>query len=345
MKQELNYHRVILCVMVVMTHLLTQYSINTNPDDNQIQVLYWIRNIFIVATPGFIILSEMLTAMNYKERLPKGYLWQRMKYILVPYFAVGLFYSFTESIYNEAGVWEIFSNSILLVNWYGYFIIVIMQFFVLNVIIYKINPVILKSKMMLVLSFIINFGFLYSYYNTDFVWNAVNDIYPLGDTTFIFGWIFFYFFGAFLGMHYEAVKVFVEQQAALIILMVLISYGIFIVLSRDDFYTVTSFDYALILYHMASFLMILYISTQFVGVTNELVTIISTFSFFIYLFHPLILPGIYTVTEAFADMTIIFLLLSMLLVIGTCIGVGLILKQFDLFKFVIGRQPYKIKLL
>jgi membrane-bound acyltransferase YfiQ involved in biofilm formation len=31
MKSELNYVRVILCLLIIMTHILTQYSLNTDP--------------------------------------------------------------------------------------------------------------------------------------------------------------------------------------------------------------------------------------------------------------------------------------------------------------------------
>lgn len=341
MRNELNYLRVILVVLIITTHLLTQYAINTNPDANQIGVLYWIRNIFIVATPGFIILSELLTTLNYKDKLPQGYLWQRLKYILVPYIIIGVFFSFIEVSYGGSTFMEIFTDNVLLGNWHGYFVIVIMQFFLLNYIIYKINPKILSSKTMLVLSFIVNFAFLYSHYNFDPVWNFTNDIYPLNNATFILGWIFFYFLGGYIGANYDSVKKFAENQIAIIVLMLIISYAVFVVLSRGDYYTVTSFDYALILFHTFSFLFIIYLSTQLVDTAPNIFSLISSFSYFIFLFHPVIIPGIYSITSVFADMTVIFVALSLLLSLGMCIGVGLILKQFGVFKYVIGRQPYK----
>ncbi|MCG7331673.1 acyltransferase family protein [Salinicoccus roseus] len=342
MKTELNYLRVILSVFIVLTHLLTQYAISTEPDENQIQVLYWIRNIFIVATPGFIILSVLLSTMNYREKLPENYLWNRVKFILVPYLMVGLIYAFTENTFREDTFWEIFLDSVLLGNWYGYFILVIMQFFVLNWIIFRISPKILNSKLLLFVSFIVNFAFLYSYYNHSFTGNLVDNIYPFGNETFILGWIFFYFFGAYIGANYEKVLAFIHDQIAIILLLVIISYTIFIFMNRGDYYTVTSFDYALMPLHTVGFLFILNTSTQLTGLAPNVYALISSFSFFIFLFHPIILPGIYSTTSVFADMTIIFILTSLLLTIGMCLGVGIILKQFPIFKFLIGKQPYKI---
>lgn len=342
MKTELNYLRVILSVFIVLTHLLTQYAVSTGPDENQIQVLYWIRNIFIVATPGFIILSVLLSTMNYRERLPENYLWNRVKFILVPYLMVGLIYAFTENTFREETFWEIFWNSVLLGNWYGYFILVIMQFFVLNWIVYRISPKILNSKLLLFLSFIINFAFLYSYYNHGFTENFVDNIYPFGNTTFILGWIFFYFFGAYIGANYEKVLEFIHDQIAVILLLVILSYTALIFMNRGDFYTVTSFDYALMPLHTVGFLFLLNLSTQLTGLAPSVYALISSFSFFIFLFHPIILPGIYSTTSVFADMTIIFILTSLLLTIGMCIGIGIILKQFAIFKYLMGKQPYKI---
>ena len=340
MKSELNYVRTILCVMIVITHILTQYAIYTEPDENQIQTLYWFRNIVIVATPGFIILSQLLTALNYKNKLPENYLWQRIKYILIPYILIGVFYTYGEVRMYGGNVGEELLSNVVLGNWYGYFVLVIMQFILLNMIVYKISPKILDSKIMLVLSFLVTVGYLYSYYNIDSVYGFMQN-YQLSENTFILGWIFFYFFGAYIGRNYESITEQLKSQSALVVLFMMVGYGLFIYLNDGDFWTVTSFHYSLTLFHTVSFLMILYIAIQLSGVMENLTMLIARYSFFIFLFHPIILPFIYEYTASYADLTIIFMMLTALFVLGSSIGIGLLLSQFSIFKFVIGRQPFK----
>lgn len=333
--------RVLLCILVVVTHILTQYTINLDPDDNQLQVLYWIRNILIVATPDFIILSVMLTTLNYKTQLPKGYLRQRIKYLLMPYILIGLFYSFSEATQMDRPLLNEFISNVLLGNWYGYFILVIMQFIILNKIIYKIKPDLFKSKIPVFISMIITFGYLYSYYNIEAVRQFIDTYYPLGSSTVIFGWLFFYFFGTYIGAHYGRIKNSIQSHSALLILFMIIAFTVFILLNDGDYWTVTSFHYSLMLYHTAGFLMILYAAIQLDGYAESLVNMISKFSLFIFMLHPIILPYIYNYTSIYQSSTIIFMVLTLLLVFGMCIGVGMILSQINIFKFVLGKQPYK----
>ncbi|MDU1878617.1 MAG: hypothetical protein E6779_03465 [Finegoldia magna] len=70
---------------------------------------------------------------------------------------------------------------------------------------------------------------------------------------------------------------------------------------------------------------------------------ISAFSFFIYLLHPIILDSLFAYTNIFEDNTIVFLAISLLMILGICIGVGMMLREFYIFRFVIGKQPYKLQ--
>ena len=73
------------------------------------------------------------------------------------------------------------------------------------------------------------------------------------------------------------------------------------------------------------------------------VQMISAFSFFIYLLHPIILDSLFAYTNIFEDNTVVFLAVSLLMILGICIGVGMILREFYIFRFVIGKQPYKLQ--
>ena len=52
---------------------------------------------------------------------------------------MGLFYSYSESLLIDSSFNKQFIENVLLGQWYGYFIVVIMQFFILSYIILKLT--------------------------------------------------------------------------------------------------------------------------------------------------------------------------------------------------------------
>ncbi|BAE17261.1 putative truncated intercellular adhesion protein C [Staphylococcus saprophyticus subsp. saprophyticus ATCC 15305] len=77
----------------------------------------------------------------------------------------------------------------------------------------------------------------------------------------------------------------------------------------------TSFTYALTSYHTFMFLLLLGICIHFKTIMYGSINLISTFSFFIYLMHPLILDALYSYTSTFENATIIFVAISLLFII------------------------------
>ena len=162
-KTELTYFRAFICILIVLVHILTQYMGHVEDSEtSELKLLYYIQNIIIFATPSFIILSQLLTTLNYKT-VDRHYLWKRVKYILCPYLLVGTFYAYSEHKITGNTFTEEWWKSVILGHWHGYFILIIMQFFVLSYLLYKVSPRIFDSKTVLVLSFIVQFSFLHLY--------------------------------------------------------------------------------------------------------------------------------------------------------------------------------------
>ncbi|WP_323703744.1 acyltransferase family protein [Mammaliicoccus sp. Dog046] len=337
---EFIYLRTFLCLLIVLTHILTEFSIKNDIDNNQIHVLYLIRMILIIGTPCFIILSQLLTTLNYNEQLKPKYLSSRMTYILVPYIIMGSFYSYSESLKTNQDFIKQFIENVVQGNWYGYFILIIIQFFILNWIIYRINPRILYSKWSLFLAFIINTAYLYSYQNLDQVTDFVDQYYPLSPQTFIGGWIFYYFFGSYVGHHYQSIKKFINKNVAIVLFFTVAAYLLFKFVGTHDAWLVSSMDYRILLYCACAFLLLINFSAQFETFMFTTIEEISVFSFFIYLMHPIILEYMFEYTRIFQDKTLIFLPISLLFIVGSCLGIGTLLKEFKIFKFVMGKQPY-----
>lgn len=86
------------------------------------------------------------------------------------------------------------------------------------------------------------------------------------------------------------------------------------------------------------FIVILGICTHFKTMLFNTIQMISAFSFFIYLLHPIILDSLFAYTNIFEDNTMVFLAISLLFILGLCIGVGMILREFYIFRFIIGNN-------
>lgn len=256
-KNELIYLRTLICISIVLIHLITVYTNDLQDNDlEQLKLTFYFQSILVFATPSFIILSQLLTTLNY-DKLTLKYLFTRFKYIFIPYLAVGTFYSFSESLKFNHSFWRQFYENIILGNWYGYFIIVILQFFILSYLVYKLTPKIFNSKLLLLISFLIQATFLDLLYNNQSFAEQFHHIYPLSENTFILGWIFFFFFGGYLGKNYSEVINFLNNYLIIIIFLAIISFLIFSFAFNHDYWTVTSFTHKLILYHTFMFLLLL----------------------------------------------------------------------------------------
>ena len=70
------------------------------------------------------------------------------------------------------------------------------------------------------------------------------------------------------------------------------AYVLFIAVSGSDYWNVTSFTYTLTLYNSVMFFLLLGVCMHFKTMLLNTIKAISTFSFFIYLLHPIILDSL-----------------------------------------------------
>ena len=84
MVKEWNLLRVTACLSIVLLHSTTQTgrALGYVP---QSELYEFFRIVLCYATPTFIILSEIILANRYKEKIPKGFFVKRLKFIVIPY--------------------------------------------------------------------------------------------------------------------------------------------------------------------------------------------------------------------------------------------------------------------
>ncbi|RWR04134.1 acyltransferase family protein [Siminovitchia fortis] len=156
MIKEWNLLRALACLSIVFLHSTTQMS--KVIDHPQVDLYYYGRIFLCMATPAFIVLSIVILANRYPDRLPNNFWVKRVNYILIPF----LFFAVVDALVthylnNNVVIEEKITENILTGNFVGWFILVIFQFYVLHYLVTKLK---LSMKWMLPLSLMLMFGYL-----------------------------------------------------------------------------------------------------------------------------------------------------------------------------------------
>ncbi|ANU10220.1 hypothetical protein A1A1_16915 [Planococcus antarcticus DSM 14505] len=223
---EINIIRAVMCLSIVITHSISNYLRNVEVDQIAYdQYILWIRFSLLCSTLIFILLSETLLSRNYPNGLKTGFFPKRIKYILMPYILIGLIVSYRGSDRDLSSFMEVAFQKVILGQWYGFFVIVIFQFYVLHWLIGKylarVNPL-----GPILISFAISFAHVYCFVHVDSYQELILTHYPLWYKTHIFMWLFYFIVAFYIGQYYEQLITFLTDKIWVPVLMTLISFGI-----------------------------------------------------------------------------------------------------------------------
>lgn len=246
---EINIIRAVACIFVVLTHSISNYLKNVELDlTSEDKYIVWIRFAILCATPIFILLSETLISKNYPSALPKHFFRRRIKYVLIPYVLIGMVVSYMDSGEGFEAYIKLVFEKVVYGNWYGFFVIVIFQLYILHWLLgkflSKINPI-----APLIISFMISFTHIYSFVNfreyEDFIYNY----YPLFYRTNILIWLFYFVVAFYLGQYYERILKFLTNKiwiplVATVSTYLIVMYNIF----EQDYTVVASERYDMLIY-------------------------------------------------------------------------------------------------
>ncbi|MFC0013773.1 MULTISPECIES: acyltransferase family protein [Allobacillus] len=143
MIKEWNLLRTVACLSVVLLHTTTQ--IGRSIGYPNIDSYYFLRILLTYATPTFIVLSEVILANKYNNRIPEGFFTKRIKLIIFPFIIFAVIDALVVNYISANGIditQKIISN--LTGNFIGYFILIIFQFYILHYLIIKFNISVLK---------------------------------------------------------------------------------------------------------------------------------------------------------------------------------------------------------
>ncbi|WP_444999930.1 acyltransferase family protein [Halomonas mongoliensis] len=197
--EEIYWLRAYGCLAVFSFHLLDH--LNQRLDTLATDLA---RIPTVLGTPIFIFISIFLFSMRYGNRIPRGFLGSRVKYVMVPYLVYGLAYSVAEflrlrAVGVEAGLWETLREYLVYAGWHGYFLIIAAQFYAFYWLYGRLHlERWLPATLWLVVGSLISMGWWgYWQWRSSLPPGYLHWIAPLG-------WLYLFFLALVLVKHYHA---------------------------------------------------------------------------------------------------------------------------------------------
>lgn len=318
---EITILRGISTLAVIIMHSIDRH--------NYSQLLAQIEKLMLFATPTFLFISAFLMFYCYKETSIKKYLSKKFKYLCVPYIIWSIVYSF---LYNSSlPSPSIIITNILTGSFHIYFILIIMQFYFLFIIFQRLNlERILINYKGLIIAFLINFYYLslFSYYPApshlvSSWWHKYYLFFP--------AWIFYFILGGFLAKNYSFLKNQLSKRKKQVWLLTILA--VLYILSTLEA-PITS-KRPEVLFYTPAIIAFLFLITGHFKKENTLITLVSRYSFGIYLSHRLF----YTLTYNYfleTSPSTFFVLCFMVQLVGG-LALTLIISHLPGSQFIIGK--------
>ncbi|PDY43849.1 hypothetical protein COL30_14015 [Bacillus pseudomycoides] len=284
---EINILRSLACLSVVLIHAITRSSASFASENAVDVFVSYLQLLLMYGTPTFVFISEFVIAYNYRDKLPNQFMLKRVKFILLPFICMGIFYAAISNYMS--GFHAVFVQSIrniVLGEFHGYFVLIIFQFYFLHIIFNKIEKF-FSPKFVLVVSLLINLIYL-GFFNfvQPFDIPYANDIWYYYSWLPFPGWIIYFFIGYYAGAHYEEFKTWLNKNQKWIILSWIVTGITIILFQHFDILTVTSSKRVdVLLFTICTILVFFHIASEIKHVPKVLI-LINKYSFGIYLLHP-----------------------------------------------------------
>ncbi|AXI10882.1 acyltransferase family protein [Oceanobacillus sp. 143] len=203
MIKEWNLLRVIACLSIVFLHSTT-FTVWSKGNLN-LEYYQFFRLLLCFATPTFIILSIIILAYKYNNRLPDEFFKRRAKLILLPFISFAIIDAWMVNATSTGGI-DIPEKILLnLVGEYeGYFILVIFQFYIIHYLVVKFKISVEKFLPISILLMATSLYFLFSNYPFFIQYRKVFEI-------LFISWVGYYTVGFVIGKHYDAIRKFLKD--------------------------------------------------------------------------------------------------------------------------------------
>ncbi|UKJ81776.1 acyltransferase family protein [Priestia megaterium] len=290
--KEIFLIRSIACLAIVLLHSIEASLKFYSPQgglENNTKVWYETFALILkFGTPVFVLISIFLLAYSYPKKTPSGFIKKRIKFILIPYLVMAVFYALLDAYIQHLTVTlflkQLFMN-IFLGGYHGYFILIIFQFYLLYMLFQKYAHR-FKAWYVIIICFIINFIYLGIFNFTkpidiphaEYIWTRFSWVPFLG-------WLFYFSIAYYFGIHYEAFKKFLLKYNKYVIAFAILSCALVVFLYQSNLLIVhSSKRIDMLLFSTAMFLLLYYVGAKLKSIPSFF-SIISQYSFGIYLLH------------------------------------------------------------
>ncbi len=276
MIKEWNLLRFVACLSIVLLHSTTQTGLVAGFPQTEYYNLA--RLLLCYATPTFIVLSEIILANRYPDRLGKGFFSKRIKWIFFPFVSFAIIDALvTFNLSGNIQIKDKVLDNVLFGMFEGYFVLIILQFYILHYLVIKFN---ISMKILLPISYIIMFVHLHLLNYSDLAFIQDNRHYLKLPFT---AWFGYFTTGYLIGRHYKKIIEFSRKYKWHIFTAVLLSLYFVAMNYKFGFTSVNSKRFDLFPFVILCSLAILTFGKSVPN--SKIINTISNYSLGIYLLH------------------------------------------------------------
>ena len=292
---EITIMRSLACLAILLMHSATMTLSVTNTHNLSDEILETIQMSLMFGTPMFVFISEFVLSNAYQKEIPEGFWLKRVKYILFPFLIMAIFYAGVDSILNNSSIFTFVSESlknIFLGYFHGYFIIIIIfQFYLLHVLFIKFVSPRFSDKTVLTITILINVVYLSIFNFVDLAQMfsyipKINTIVGLASILPFLAWIGYFSIAFYCGKNQVVFLNMLKKYKYINIVLLLSFYLIFMFMHHSGLLTAINSRRIDVFFYTICLIFVVYYFASHLKKVPKIFSVISKYSFGIYLLHP-----------------------------------------------------------
>lgn len=328
MIKEWDLLRVVACLSILLLHT-SSWIIMTIGIQPEQTIYQFLRIALCYATPTFILLSILILANRYQDRIPSNFWSNRIQYIFLPFLAWAMIDSIIVELTNHNGlIWDKFVNNVVYGEFVGWFVVVILQLYAVFVLMKRF-----KWSMAWFLPLCVLISFIHhSVILLPYPYFQENEL--LFRLLFT-GWLGYFAIAYAIGVYYTQIAALAKKYRYATIVLFLLS-GVFLYIRLLLGYTETHSRRLDLIPLVISITLLVIAWGQLIPYTRT-VQLISRYAFMIYLIHWEVLR---LSTGWFVDhfnSTLVRVPLLMLWTLVVCITVTKLISMLPFSQWVVGK--------
>lgn len=306
--------------------LLSLYAGRPDVDFNQLSVLYWFQSVAFASFPILIAAHQMKIYFEQDVYLKKPILFIRDFFVqLLLAVFVGFFYQVLET--GVVGLGENYLASVQSSSPIVVFVWMVLQISLLNFIVFRFKLLSLFShKASLWISLGICLTYLSAYILSPSFQQFVNQYFFINYLASISFWLFFYCLGNVAAKNFETIILNVGRYITVVNLGALIAIIATWFFDTPYFPDLSPINPLLIIFYSIVFFTALHTANTYSDIMPALVSLVNKRWFFICLMLPLLGATYREPLGRLFDYTLLFILVGIVLILGSAIGITLLIR-------------------